>query len=76
MEEVDIERIEDYRQFVPAQLSGEFTVKEFAKAAHIPKELGGTVVHILTYVGVLQMTGKQGNAYVYEIAQPELINPQ
>ncbi|MBR5248384.1 MAG: hypothetical protein IKV27_05525, partial [Lachnospiraceae bacterium] len=63
--EVDVERVEDYMQFVPAQLEGEFTVKDFAKAAHISVKLAQTVVNILYYVETLDRVGKQGNAYVY-----------
>ena len=69
VEEVDVERVEDYMQFVPAQLEGEFTVKEFAKAAHIPVKLAQTVVNILYHVGTVDRVGKQGNAYVYCVAE-------
>ncbi len=63
--EVDVERAEDYMQFVPAQLDGEFTVKDFAKEAHIPQNLAGTVLNILYYMGTVDRVGKQGNAYKY-----------
>ena len=69
VEEVDVERVEDYMQFVPVQLEGEFTVKEFAKAAHIPVKLAQTVVNILYHVGTVDRVGKQGNAYVYCVAE-------
>ena len=68
VEEVEIERIEDYMQFIPPQLESSFTVKEFAKAAHIPERLAGTVVHILHYMGTIEREGKKGNAYVYRPA--------
>ncbi len=65
IEEVCVERVEDYMQFVPYELAERFSVKDFAKAAHISKELAGTVVHILNYVGVLERIGKMGNSYLY-----------
>lgn len=67
VEEVEINCIEDYMQFVPYELEGEFTVKEFGKAAHIPAKLAGVVVNILHYMGTIQKTGQRGNAYLYII---------
>lgn len=69
VEEVEINCIEDYMQFVPYELEGEFTVKEFAKAAHIPVKLAGIVVNILHHMDALNRTGKQGNAYLYEVKE-------
>lgn len=67
MEEVDIVCSQDYMQFVPVELEGDFTVKEFAKAAHIPAKLAQTVVNILYHMEVLERTGKQGQAYLYQV---------
>ncbi len=67
--EVDITCVQDYLQFVPYQLSNPFTVKEFAKAAHIPVRLAQIVVHILHYTDNLKRVSKQGNAYLYEITE-------
>lgn len=66
-EEVKILCTQDYMQFVPAELEEDFTVKEFAKAAHIPAKLAQTVVNILYYVEVIERTGKQGKAYLYRV---------
>lgn len=66
VEEVTIERVEDYMQFIPCQLEGTYTVKEFAKAAHIPAALAGVVMNLLYYVGTVERVGKKGNAYLYE----------
>ena len=65
--EVEINCLEDYMQFVPYELDGEFTVKEFAKAAHIPAKLAGIVVNILYYIGTIDRTGKTGNSYLYQV---------
>jgi len=69
VEEVEINCIEDYMQFVPYELEGEFTVKDFAKAAHIPAKLAGVVVNILHHMGTLKHIGKQGKAYLYQITE-------
>lgn len=69
IEEVEINHVEDYMQFVPYELDGEFTVKEFAKAAHISADLAGTVVNILYDIGVINRTGKRGRAYLYTVLE-------
>jgi hypothetical protein len=65
VEEVDIERLEDYTRFVPYMPGEAFTVKDFAKAAQISSRLAQTVVHILHYVEVLQRVGKVGRSFLY-----------
>lgn len=69
VEEVEITCLKDYMQFVPYELEEEFTVKEFAKAAHIPAALAGTVVNILHDMGILRRTGKSGRAYLYMVEE-------
>lgn len=65
VEEVEINCLEDYMQFVPYELPEEFTVKQFAKAAHITTSLASVTLNILYHVGTVERIGKQGNAYVY-----------
>lgn len=69
VEEIEISCLQDYMQFVPYELSDAFTIKEFAKAAHISAGLGSCVVPILYYVGVLDRVGKKGNAYLYQVKE-------
>ena len=67
VEEIEINCVEDYMQFVPYELEDEFTVKKFAKAAHIPAKLAGVVVNILYHMGTIERIGKKGNSYLYKI---------
>ncbi len=67
VEEVEINCLKDYMQFVPYELPERFTSKEFAKAAHIPVRLAQTALNILNYVGVVKHTGNNGRLYLYEI---------
>lgn len=62
---VDIECPQDYMQFVPIELEDDFTVKEFAKAAHIPERQSQVVMNILYYMGTVERVGKKGNAHIY-----------
>lgn len=68
VEEVEINCLEDYMQFVPYELQEQFTAREFAKAAHIAVSLAQTTLNILHHVGVVERVGKQGKAYLYEVA--------
>lgn len=67
VEEVEINCPQDYMQFVPYELEGSFTSKEFAKAAHIPAPLAQTVLNILYHVGTVTRVGKEGNQYLYTV---------
>lgn len=67
VEEIDITCPQDYMQFIPYELEEPFSVREFAKAAHIPPSLAQTVVPILFYMGMLKRVGKKGNAFLYEV---------
>ena len=67
--EVDIERREDYMQFIPYDLTETFTSKSFGKSAHIPQKLATVVLNILDHVEVVERIGKEGNAYVYRVRE-------
>lgn len=66
VDEIIIERREDYMQFVPLSLDL-FTSMQFAKAAHIRKPLAQTTLNILFELGIVKRVGKQGNSYLYQV---------
>ena len=65
-DEIAIERTEDFRQMIPYELPELFTVKEFAAACHIRREIAGVAVRVLSYMGLLAQNGKRGREYLYE----------
>lgn len=67
VQEVRIDRKEDYLQFVPFDLPEPFTAKEFAASAKIRPELARTVLLILTDLGTVTRVGKKGNSYLYQV---------
>ena len=67
VEEICIDRIEDYMQFVPYSLGDEFTSAEFAKEAHISVELARVTLNILSYVGTVKKNGKRGKSIIYSV---------
>lgn len=68
-DEVLIERTEDFIQLVPYELEHDFTIKEFAQAAGIHKDLAASVVPLLMYMQILVRTGKRSREYLYEVAE-------
>lgn len=65
--EVDVERPEDYMQFVPYELEETFDSKQFAKAANIAVDTAREVLNILYFMGTVKRVGKKGNAYIYAV---------
>lgn len=66
-QEVRIDRTEDFLQLVPYELEEPFTVREFAQAAGIHRDLSGSVLPLLTYMQLLARAGKRGREYLYEV---------
>ena len=66
VEEICIERKEDYLQFIPYDLPEPFTVKEYAKAVKCNDKIAGVTLNLLNYMEVVKRVGKKGNAFLYE----------
>lgn len=63
-EEIILENKTDYRRFLPEGLGEGFTKKEFSQAVG---ESGSSLrLEVLRTVGVIEMTGKKGNSYLYK----------
>lgn len=69
VEEVCIDRREDYMQFIPYDIKEEFTAKDFAKCAKIPVRLAQTVLLILFDLKIVERIGKEGRSYLYKICE-------
>jgi hypothetical protein len=57
----------DYRAFVPFPPGKEFTVRNLAEKARIPKALAGKSLYVLAKIGVVERVRKAGNAWVYRL---------
>ena len=68
-DEVVIERVEDFMQLVPYELDDAFTVKEFADAASIHRDLASVTLPLLMHMGLVDRVGKRGREYLYEAAE-------
>ena len=65
--EYDMESPKDYMMLLPEDLPDTFTTKEFARLAKIPVSLAQTTLLLLSELRIVLRTGKQGNAYIYEL---------
>ena len=66
IDEIFIERVEDFMQVVPCDLEEPFTIKEFARAAKIHRDLAASVVPLLKEIEIVKWVGKRGREYLYE----------
>lgn len=66
VKEYEVERVEDYLQFLPLELPEQFTVKELAKLVKCSEAQASVTMNILNDVEVVKRVGKRGNAYLYE----------
>ncbi len=66
-DEIRIGRTEDFLQLVPYGPGEPFTVKEFAQAAGIRRDLSSIALPLLTYMRLLARAGKRGREYLYEV---------
>ena len=64
---ITIEQPEDYMQFVPYELEGEFTSEEFARVGKMSVATARVALNILNYMGTVKRVGKKGRSYLYEI---------
>lgn len=71
VEEVDIDNVQDYLQFLPYDLKEPFTSLDYAKAVKIRRELAQVVLNLLTYTKTVERIGKEGRSYLYRVAMDE-----
>lgn len=64
-ETVVLETAADYRRFLPQGLPPEFSGKEFAAAGGIRPEIARKALYVLKRIGLIEETGKRGNAKLY-----------
>lgn len=68
-EEVDIDGVRDYLQFLPIDLKEPFTSGDYAKCVGIRKELAQVTLNLLTYTETVERVGKEGNSFLYRVRE-------
>lgn len=65
--EISVDRLEDYKVFLPENLCAPFTTEDFRKAAAIPPKAVQRTVNLLHRLGIIKRVGKQGRYFLYEV---------
>ena len=68
VEEILLERIEDYRMLVPPELA-QFDSKQYAKATKLTVNRARTALNILYDLGIVDRVDKIGNSYIYDVVE-------
>lgn len=69
MEDIMIDTVEEYKQFLPDSLPQQFISKEFSKSSGLSTKQVQCALNVLTYVGILEKIGKQGRSILYQIKE-------
>lgn len=65
---IDLNEKIDYLHLLETyHLPEQFTSSLFAKATHLTKKKAGVVLHVLTYMHIVERVGKTGRSYVYQL---------
>jgi len=66
-ERISLEKLSDYRRFVPFQKKEEFTSASLAEKAGVSLVLAQKTLYVLTKLGIVSRTGKQRNTLIYRL---------
>ncbi len=66
IDEICIDNIEDYKKLMPT-LPMIFTSNDYAKAANVNIRYARIAINVLTYLGILEIVGKEKKKYIYKI---------
>jgi len=66
-ERITLEKPSDYIRFVPFKKKEKFTSALLAQKAGISVDLARKTLYVLTKLGIVKKTGKQGNSFVYKL---------
>lgn len=65
VDEINLEKLEDFNIFYSEELPETFTSFEYAKAVKTNKKMAQMALIVLTTLSVVKRIGKKGNAYIY-----------
>ncbi|MEE3392518.1 MAG: hypothetical protein VZR00_00105 [Lachnospiraceae bacterium] len=65
IDEVILKAPLDYASLIPDEVPEEFTSAQFAKCTRLTSGTANTVLNIMRYMEAVELTGKQGRAYLY-----------
>lgn len=65
VDELCIKNQSGYLSLLPVNLPGKFSVKDYAKQAHISNRYAQLAINIFKYIGIIEQSGKNGRSYLY-----------
>ncbi len=65
VDELYIGSKEEYTMLLPDSLPGIFSVKDYAKHAHIKIRYAQLAINIFKYIGIIEQCGKSGRSFLY-----------
>lgn len=65
VDELCIKNQSGYLSLLPVNLPGKFSVKDYAKQAHINNRYAQLAINIFKYIGIIEQSGKNGRSYLY-----------
>ena len=68
-EEADVIALDDYKKFLPVELSGNFSSKDYAKASHLKVKEAQIALNVLTHLEIVKRAGKENNSYIYQMCK-------
>lgn len=66
VDELYIKNQSGYLNLLPAELPGKFSVKDYAKHAHINIRYAQLAINIFKYIEIIEQSGKNGRSYLYQ----------
>ncbi len=69
VDEVSIDSPRDWEKLIPCLFDENYTTESLAKAAGISRETASVALSALFRGGVVERTGKKGNAYTYRFSE-------
>jgi hypothetical protein len=67
IEEIDFCSVSDLNKFIPETLENTWTLEQFRKETHSRSKYIGSGLKMLREVGVINVVGKKGRAYLYSV---------
>ena len=65
VDELYIGSREEYSVLLPGSLPDIFSVKDYAKHAHIQIRYAQLAINIFKYIGIIEQSGKNGRSFLY-----------
>lgn len=67
IQEIYVEKFEDYKKLLPPNLPQQFTTNDLKKATKLSPRVISNAVSVMKKIGLIKQIGKSGRCYLYEL---------